>query len=343
LRGPAALLVAALAAPAVAAPASQPLDARVLLVSMRVCCQTEAWLEAEEAARAELVGMGIAVQVVSGVAMGERERRLELNELTASHHAATGLRIVRVNGISKAAVEIWLEDLVTGRTIVRRVSIGAAGDVVAARIAALKTVEAVSLTMRELGGSPMPAVRAAPAPPPPSPPAPPERFAVRLSGGGLGGPGGVGGVGALQVGVRLALRGPWALAVEGAVSAGGARVTSGFASASADLALVRAWFSWSPTLGRVRPGIGAGIGVAIPWAVGESTPGMTGRTDSTAVAYAGGGGEVTLALTRWLQLRLDARIGVLTPEVRVRFADTVAARLGRPLAEGWLGLEARLP
>ena len=331
----------AAAGPAVAGPAADAPRAqavRVVIVSMRGCCADEAWPEAEAAARAELLGSGIGVEVVESLAVGERERRLELRTVAAERRADSALRIVRPpEERATGGVEVWLEDRVTERTMVRRLRVAQHTGEEGALVAALKALEAVRATVMEL------ALARDPAGPPrvaeAATPAAESPVHLRVGGGVVGGPGDMGALGALTVSVRADLGAlPLALEAEGLVSVGGASVSSG--DATCDVALVRGWAWWAPRRGsRLRPALGVGAGVALPWASG--TAGAP-SSDRAAVAYLGAGAELGVRLTRRLAVRGGANVGVLLPQVRILVGDEVAARLGRPLVEGLLALEVQI-
>jgi len=337
----ATLVIAALVAAAPRAALADPAPASVVIASLKACCEGEAWTDAEEAARAELVGLGLTVVMVDSLAIGDRERRIELRTLLAERRATAALRIVRpMEERTVGGVELWIEDRATGRTVVRHLVVGEHLGTDGARIAALKAVEVLRATVPDLApatGS-TPAVVAAPRPPPT------ERIqvAVRAGGGVVGGPGGAGALGAVLLGLRLGLGSSMALELDGVVTVSGATVESNGGKAVCNLALVRGWALWTPReRWRLAASLGVGAGVAVPWADAPGTNVMARDNAVTAVGYLGGAGHLGVHLTRRWLLRLDARLGVLVPEARLLFGDTVVARLGRPLAEGSLALEAR--
>lgn len=339
---PAALAVAVLlaAAPAVARAAGPP-RATVVIASLKACCEGEAWTDAEEAARAELVGLGLQVVMVDSLAIGDRERRIELRTLIAERHATAALRIVRpIDERSVGGVELWIEDRATGRTVVRHLVVGEHLGTDGARIAALKAVEVLRATVPDL--EPAAAPKAAAPAPRPEPPAP-APVAVRAGGGPLGGPGGAGALGALLLGVRVGLGPSFALDLDGLVTVGGATVDWNGGRASFSVALLRGWALWTPReRWRLSPSLGVGAGIAVPWADAPGTNVMARGNAVTAVAYLGVTSGLGLRVARRWLIRLDARVGALVPQARLLFGDTVVARLGQPLAEGSLALEAQI-
>jgi hypothetical protein len=335
---------AALAAPA-SAPASAPNRARVVLVSMTKCCADEAWPEAEEAARAELAGIGIDVVLVQSWALGERERRLELRRLAAERNADSALRIVRpIEERAAGGVEVWLEDRVTERTMVRHLRVAPHGGDEGALVAALKAVEAVRAIVLELAlarGDPR-APREATRTVRLDAPNLTAVVGVRVGGGIVGGPGGVDPLGALAVAVRWELRWPLTLEGHGLVSLGGSDVGTGGSRATFNVALLRALALWTPGRAwRLRPALGVGVGVAVPWATAASAA-SPATSDRAAVAWLGGTARLRLRLSRLLALQLEGHAGALVPEVRVRFRDAVGARFGRPLLDALLAVEIGL-
>jgi hypothetical protein len=338
--GVVATLVAAALVAAAPRAAAEPGPARVVIASLRACCEGEAWTDAEEAARAELVGLGLTVVMVDSLAIGDRERRIELRTLIVERRATAALRIVRpMEERTVGGVELWIEDRATLRTVVRHLVVGEHLGTDGARIAALKAVEVLRATVPDLAPSvPKPALAAAPSPPPEAR----VQVALRAGGGIVGGPGGGGALGALLLSLRLALGSSVALDFDGVVTVSGATVESGGGRAVCNLALLRAWALWTPReRWRLAASLGVGVGIAIPWADAPGTQVQQSGAAVGGVAYLGAACSLGVHLTRRWLLRLDARAGALVPEARLLFGDAVVARLGRPLAEGSLALEAR--
>ena len=68
---------------------------KTVIVGMEDCCAPEAWPAAENLLAREFRALGFSVLLVPGRAQGERDRRLELQDLTEAHAAACAVRIVR--------------------------------------------------------------------------------------------------------------------------------------------------------------------------------------------------------------------------------------------------------
>ena len=61
-------------------------------------------------------------------------------------------------------------------------------------------------------------------------------------------------------------------------------------------------------------------------------------------AYIGGTAQLAFVLIRYLWLRTGFSIGTTAPnEIAVRFEGVKVASFGRPIMEGFLGFEVRVP
>jgi len=68
------------------------------------------------------------------------------------------------------------------------------------------------------------------------------------------------------------------------------------------------------------------------------------RTETGHAACFAGGLQMAVVLTRYLWLRTGFSVGLTLPdEITVVFAGEKVAAFGRPLLEGFLGLEGRVP
>jgi hypothetical protein len=325
----------------------------VVVVSMSECCEAESWPAAEENLRSELLLLDVGVEVASGRAVAEGERRLELERLAREHDAIAALRIIRPGRDTSGGVEIWIADRLTGKTTYRWVETGAGQGAEAATIVAVRAVEALRASMVELrivGRGP------APVQPPPEAEAivdaveiegePSTAAVFGVGGGGVvaGGPGGSG----VRGGFRLT--GLWtpvsvlAIELEGAILPLGAEIEQGGARTELDCAALRGWVLWQIlNRGVVRPAIGLGGGVWFGWVRGLEGAGRRTRSDHTAVGYAGATGRLLLAFSSHLGIAGGVQVGLLSPELRVLHGEEVAARLGRPVLEGFLVLDTRFP
>lgn len=325
----------------------------VVIVSMSECCAAESWPAAEDDLRSELVLLDLGVEITAGQATAEGERRQELERLARERDAIAALRIIRPGPDASGGVEIWIADRLTGKTTFRRVEVAAEQGADAATIVAVRAVEALRSSMIELrivGRDP----------PPVAPPKqvealvgevevagqPAGAVGLGLAGGGVvaGGPGGAG----VRGGFRLA--GLWspvsvlAVEVEGVILPFGEEIARGGARTELDCAALRGWALWQILeQGVVRPAVGLGGGVWFGWVRGLDGGGRPTRSDDAAVGYAGATARVRLAFSDNLGIAGGIQVGLLAPELRVLHGEEVAARLGRPVIEGFLVVDARFP
>ena len=115
-------------------------------------------------------------------------------------------------------------------------------------------------------------------------------------------------------------------------------------AATFHLAAARAWVLWEiRPQGLLRPAIGVGGGVVVPWTRGIRSPDLQNQSDRNLLAYLGANAQLGIVFSRYLGLRLVAKTGILLPEAEIWFGDHKVARVGRPLFEGFAHLEVRLP
>ncbi len=328
---------------------------KTVIVGMEDCCEPEAWPAAEKVLAREFRALGFAVLLVPGRASGERERRLELQELTESHRAACAVRIVRPPA-GQGAVELWVNDRVTRKMLFRQFEIPAEVGEREAEIIALRIVEMLRASLLELR---LPDRRARPAAPTgkdrplppairrllPGPPSPaPDRLALELHGGAWISSGGVPALGMLHLGLRVRL--PWSLDLLGDVGfspVSGELRADGLAS-TFDMTSGFVWTVWTPEpAGPLRPAFGVGAGLLRPGARGVSgTQGLTLREDSTLVGAGAVRFELAWSFTPRLAVICVVNAGVALPEISVRFSDRTVARAGNPFAEILAGLRVAL-
>jgi hypothetical protein len=321
-------------------------EARIVLLSLASCCPDEAWPEAEKAAVQELQGFDFTVEVVDATAVSEKDRRIELLETAKSHDAVCALRIVKLT--EGGGVDLWIIDRVTGKMVYRQIPLKVEQDPESASIVALRVVELLRASLLELE---LPDVTPQLAPPQPTMqvvardrPVKPEGPVGLLTGVSvLASPGEDTGVqGAISWLIDYRPIPPIAVELEGLVSFASSDIRKGNLTATFDVAAARAWLLWfiRPT-GVVRPVIGAGAGIIIPWSQGV----MSGRAHKEygLVAYAGGTFKLVFAVTRSFWIRASFATGAVAPRVKIFFNGTRVARFGLPLLEGQLLLEIRIP
>jgi hypothetical protein len=319
-----------------------------VIVSMGTCCETEAWSAAERVLAREFRALGFTVLSIPGQASGERERRLELQDLTDSRSAACAVRIVRP-AAGQGAVELWINDRVTKKMLFRQLEIAPEVGDREAEIIALRVVEMLRASLLELR---LPE-RAAkpPALPPvvrrliPTEPSPmPSRLDLQLQGGAWISSGGVPVLGMLHLGLRIRL--PASFSVTGDL---GLSVISGDLhedglSSTFDVAEAFFWGAWHPEpVGRVEPAFGLGLGLLIPTAEGTAAePGLAMKKDDARVGAVACRFDLLWRLTPRVAANFSVTAGFAFPEISVRFGDKVVAHAGHPFSEVLAGLRISL-
>jgi hypothetical protein len=319
-------------------------EAKIVLLGLGTCCTDEAWPEAEQAAIEELQGFGFTVEVVDGSAVSEKDRRIELLETAQQHDAVCALRIVRLT--EGSGVDLWIIDRVTGKMVYRQIPLDVAQGSQSAAIVALRVVELLRASLLELE---LPDVKPRIPPPPAAQklhPEKPEGPVGLLTGvsllGSPGTPKSAGVQGAINWMVNYRPIPHLAIELEGLVTFASTGIKEAGRSTTFDLAMARAWLLWfiRPT-GVVRPVLGAGGGLLVPWAT--ELRGDRVRKEQGLVGYLGGSFKVVFAITRSFWIRTAFKIGATTREVAILFDGDRVASFGLPLIEGQLLLELRIP
>jgi hypothetical protein len=241
-----------------------------------------------------------------------------------------------VTGAGAGAVtELWIEDRVTGKLVIRRIDVGASPE--AAADLALKAVELLHGSLLEVTVEPDPRR-------PPTPPevtrwladSAPDRtryfaqgFGIAVGAGALGGTG----VGfAYGPMLRIAWGGAGGFAARitahGLGSTPEVRTAEGVARVHQTLALAEGLRVFRPRA-RLQPLVGAGAGIyrVRSDGTGASTLFPSGAGTTTAAAFAA---EVGLAarLAKRVALVADAGLLLLAPTTRILIASREAARTG---------------
>ncbi len=159
----------------------------------------------------------------------------------------------------------------------------------------------------------------------------------------IGSPGGTGVQGAIDWIVNYRPIPPLAVELEGLISFASTGIHALGKSATFDVGMVRAWLLWfiRPT-GIVRPVLGAGGGLLVPWSEEVTLSGGVMK-EQGLVAYAGGTFRVVFAITRSFWIRTCVTAGFAIPRVKIFFNDDRVGTFGLPLIEGQLLLEIRIP
>jgi hypothetical protein len=324
---------------------------RVVLVSVQQCCPEQAWPQAEQAARDEFRALEFRVETMAGLAKDDRERRLELGVFADRKQADCAVRILRLPDGESCNTEIWINDRKTGKTIFRILYTPSTTDRESARLTALRLVEALKASLQEASlhqGEPdevytqaemdtRTGVRRK---------VPPPRafFGLRLGAGFISSPGGTGTLGAVQACLRWDAFYDFAFELDTVLSVTGDDIRKQGNSSTFDAAAIRAWALWEfMQMKELRAHLGAGAGIVLPWAKGLSSENFLPVSDRTTAAYAGLITQLAYRFNRSFGLRFDLKVGFALPEIRIYFADVQAATFGKPMVEGFLNLEVKMP
>jgi hypothetical protein len=307
--------------------------------------------------RAELAVAGFDLRLPAAGAAGWPPTRDQMEQLARRDAAVAALAFIPTpppppapptpptpSNQGGSAIEIWVVDRVTGKTVVRAFSTASPGHGDEAELLAVSAVETLRATLMEInlaepsrGEIPPPsAVRALVG-------AKPQRFAARL-GPAIGYGRGLGEAWQLAIGVTAALGPRLRLGVDAAMPLTAAGVSGPEGQADVRLWLAGPFVELSLGDPASRAAVSLGVGA---WAAALQMRG------SAAAPYAGVEANVfTLAshvdlLLRW---RLGRRLGLgalfsvalAVPEATVQFAGRDAARWGRPFGLAALVVEARL-
>lgn len=293
--------------------------------------------------RAELSAAGFEVIVTRGTTPEASREILEDVARETDSFAAIAI----VEPTEAPAVDIWVADRVTGKTVLRRID---AGDdprqgpgIVALRAAELLRASLLELHLpdrprgevepaREVRSFVQPAPTApAPDRPPPREPAPErERFGVGLGGALWLAPGGIPAAPAPRLSIWWRPLEDWAagIALSGP-AVGSVSGESGSASIDQELALLE--LRYEPPFRPIAPIARAGVGAFRLGARGAARDPLQDRSGAALAFAAAVGGGARLPLARHVSLMLDATAIGLFPKPVVRFAGERVAETGRPL------------
>ena len=350
----------------------------VVILGMEKCCAPEAWPEAEKKTQVELMALHFRVVVVQSKATGDASREDELEAIGAREGAAAVLRITRSASSAGGSVDAWVRDPGSGKTVIRHAEVSGLDVAESESVIALRAVELVRSAMIDLVEEAETAAAAAaaaaaaeeadvvaqvenwlalaPEPeikvekpvavPVPEPSARPVGFVgLRAGFAGLGTPGSDIGLGSVDIALRWNVVPAFALELDCTVSVAGSDIARSDMGSTFDSATVRAWVLWDFLMRKVvRLGAGMGAGLLVAWSKGFAPEGYEVKTDNGIAAWFGGTLQSSFALSRHLWLRLGFTLGATLPgDVVVRFSGEKVASWGRPILEGFVGLEARLP
>jgi hypothetical protein len=284
--------------------------------------------------RAELESLGFETQVAD---TSEEPTRASLEEAARQAGAMAALRV----RASRAGVEVWIQDRVTSKTVLREVVVAEGQD---ESVVAVRAVELLRASLLEVGA---PGFAGGELPPTPTverlvePPAPPERRLSLALGPALGlSPGGLGPTPHVDVAVRWRAAGRFVLGTRVFVPALPAAVDGpeGRASVSLSAASITGDAELLPP-GRFFARAGVGVGALWAHMDGAAAPSFVGRGDDVFAALSFVHAGAAVAASRDVRFFGDATLAVATPRPVVRFADREVASWGRPAAFFTLGLE----
>jgi hypothetical protein len=317
----------------------------LVLVGMQECCAQEAWPAVEAHLAREFQAMGFAVRVVPGRAQDEKSRREELQDLTDSGDAACAVRVVRPTGGS-GAVELWLNDRITGKMLFRRLKLPVDAGGTRAEVTALRVVEMLRVSLMELSLPESPKPRLAPAVRKLAPvPVVVPHWVDLTTGMGLWvSPGGLPVLGVTAIGVRLHLAHDLSIIGELALSPLARELEAGDAASAIDLGTAFAWGAWrTGPLEDFRFSFGAGAGVHAYTATGlRAGVSSVTRADTTHVAAFALRADFEWHFHERIHFTLSSRVGIDVPEVVLSFGREEIARAGRPWVEVLFGLQLPL-
>ncbi len=291
--------------------------------------------------KAELAAAGFDLRAVQPSRWAPT--RDDIRDIARRENAIAGMALLPREG----TVEIWIVDRVTGKTVLREVAAGVAGQGVeeTAELVAICAVETLRATLMETAlPYPSRGEIAAPTAVRDLLRSRPSRFAARVSGAvgygfgslGLEGAVGVSAIATLSPHLRVGLDGLLPVTTPTVAGPEGrAEVRRSLAGAFFEAALIGPGARFGCTLGG-----GAWLGVLS--VRGAADPPYVGRSDRvmTLVPHIDAGGTVRISDRIAVGLRFSGAIAA--PEAVVRFAGRDVANWGRPFVLATLGLEVGL-
>jgi hypothetical protein len=297
---------------------------------------------------AELRAVGF--EVVHAERDPSRDIRADISETSSRLQPVATFAILPAPG--GAAVELWLEDRITGKLVIRRIDIGRSH--AAAADLALKAVELLRGSLLEIT-----VARRADAAAPPPPPSDVARFVAKApliprayfnQGPGVAAGAGVMEDGPLDPGYAAAFRLWWGgrrglagrLTVLAPSLAREARALEGVATIRQELVVLEALYAFRPG-SRLQPVASAGVGGFHVGAQGRGVSSLFGGANQSGLgAAAAAGGGVAARLGDRVALVLEAGVLLLAPRMRIAIASREAASVGGISLLATLNLAAAL-
>jgi len=240
-------------------------------------------------------------------------------------------------------LELWVVDRVTGKTLIRSVTVGDSDSVGAARIAAVRAIDLLRASLRELEErAPLPEAEVAPSPVVrqvlrPSAP----RFGLGFGPMVAGAMGGIGPTAHVLLALQYLPHPRFGIGTRAVAPIAGARVGASEGSARVHIG----WLVIGPRFALARPqrtvvpSIGLGIGPAFVGMSGDARPPYAGRRDLVVAALAELDLAVAIAVHPRLRIWLDASAGAVLPRVGLRFGGRRVASWGWVAGTGTIGLQ----
>jgi hypothetical protein len=245
-----------------------------------------------------------------------------------------------------AEVDLWVVDRVTGKTVLRSLAVDEPDPQAAARVAAVRAIDLLRASLRELEdrrGTPaaeVPAstpVRRAIRPTT-------RRFALAVGPAVAGSAGGLGPTAHAVLAFQAMPHRVFGVGLRAFVPIVGARTVAAAGSARVHVG----WIAIGPRFALARPDrlvqptLGVAIGPAIVGMRGEARPPFVGRRDVVTSAIAEVDVAVAFAVHSRLRVWLDGSIGLAMPRTGVRIGDRRSATWGWPVGAAVLGVQVVL-
>ncbi len=332
----------------------------VVLVAWLVAIVLPASARAEPSARTETSRVAV-IGPADGATVMQLEAELQLLgfevvrvEPPQGSSVEELLAVARELGVAAAirvdaragALELSVVDRVTGKTSIRTVTVADASDADAARIAAVRAIDLLRASLRELEEErPLPEAEVAPSPVvrrTVRPAAP--RFGLAIAPMIAGAMGGLGPTAHVTLAFEAMPHRRFGLGVRGVAPIAGARVSAPEGSARAHVG----WIAIGPRV-RLRapdrtvlPSLGLAVGPAFVGMRGEPKAPYVGRRDLVVAALVELDAALAIAVHPRLRIWIDASLDVAVPRAGIRFAGRRIASWGWLAGTGALGLQVML-
>jgi hypothetical protein len=250
-------------------------------------------------------------------------------------------------------LDLWVVDRVTGKTSIRVIAVDDPASTDAARIGAVRAIDLLRASFRELEDDPRPpAAEVEPSQPVldavASQPRPRRgeaaRFGLSFGPAIAGGPGGVGPTAHVALGFQFMPHRIFGLAVRGFAPIAGTRVRAPEGSARLDIGWITAGpsFSFLPPTSVLRVDLVPSAGIVFVGMRGDASPPFVARRDLVVAAMIDLQLGLAVRVHPRLRLRLDGSIAAVLPRAGIRIAGRRAATWGLPVGVGVLSVQVLL-